>query len=92
MLVEALEKYLPWDVSAPPGGVSVWIRGPQELDCIELQAACLREGVVIERGDVFFDDPSTHRNFFRLGFAAIDAAAIEPGIRRLAKIVHGLGL
>ncbi|MEU3331603.1 PLP-dependent aminotransferase family protein [Glutamicibacter creatinolyticus] len=92
LLVEALEKHLPWDVSAPPGGVSVWIRGPQELDCIELQAACLREGVVIERGDVFFDDPSTHRNFFRLGFAAIDAAAIEPGIRRLAKTVHGLGL
>lgn len=91
VLTEALEEFVPWKVTAPPGGVSVWIRGPADLDCVALAAAALEAGIVIERGDVFFDDPEANRNHFRLGFAAIPLEAIRPGIRELGRVIAVLG-
>lgn len=91
VLTEALEEFLPWPVTAPPGGVSIWITGPQDLDCVALEAAALEAGIVIERGDVFFDEPAANRNHFRLGFAAIPLEAIRPGIKELGRVLAGLG-
>lgn len=90
VLCEALEDVLPWEVQAPPGGVSVWVPGPTGLDCVALAAKALEAGVVIERGDVFFADPAAHRNYFRLGFAAIDVEAIRPGIEELGRVIAEL--
>lgn len=87
VLVEALEEFVPWKITAPPGGVSIWIRGPEGLDCVALAAAALEAGIVIERGDVFFDDPEANRNHFRLGFAAISLEAIRPGIKELGRVI-----
>ncbi|EMQ97293.1 MocR-like pyridoxine biosynthesis transcription factor PdxR [Paeniglutamicibacter gangotriensis] len=90
VLTEALEDFLPWKITAPPGGVSIWIQGPADLDCVALAAAALRAGIVIERGDVFFDDPAANRNHFRLGFAAIQLEAIRPGIEELGRVIAEL--
>ncbi len=90
VLTEALEEFVPWEIHCPPGGVSIWIRGPEGLDCVRLAAEALKAGVVIERGDVFFDDPESNRNYFRLGFAAIKLEAIRPGIRELGRVLAGL--
>ncbi|GAA1496746.1 PLP-dependent aminotransferase family protein [Paeniglutamicibacter kerguelensis] len=90
VLTEALEEFVPWEIHCPPGGVSIWVRGPEELDCVQLAAEALKAGVVIERGDVFFDDPESNRNYFRLGFAAIKLEAIRPGIRELGRVIAGL--
>jgi GntR family transcriptional regulator/MocR family aminotransferase len=90
VLTEALEEFVPFKVVAPPGGVSVWITGPADLDCVELAAEALKAGIVIERGDVFYDDPGANRNHFRLGFAAIKLEAIRPGIRALGRVIAGL--
>lgn len=90
VLTEALEEYMPWPIHCPPGGVSIWIRGPVGLDCVQLEAAALKAGIVIERGDVFFDDPEANRNHFRLGFAAIEIDAIRNGIRELARVIENL--
>ncbi|MFJ6416672.1 PLP-dependent aminotransferase family protein [Paeniglutamicibacter sp. NPDC091659] len=89
-LTEALEEFVPWEIHCPPGGVSIWIRGPEGLDCVQLAAEAIKAGVVIERGDVFFDDPESNRNYFRLGFAAIKLEAIRPGIRELGRVLAGL--
>jgi len=89
-LTDALHEHLPWELNTPPGGVSIWIQGPPDLDCRELGARCLERGVVIERGDIFFDSPELHRNHFRLGFAAIDVESIEPGVRILADTIKTL--
>ena len=86
-LAAALEKHLPWTVPFPAGGVSVWIEAPAHLDARLLADECLRRGVVIERGDPFFLSPDSHRNNFRLGFAAIDIESIEPGVRLLAEAI-----
>ncbi len=90
VLTEALEEFVPWPVTAPPGGVSIWIRGPEGLDCVALASAALEAGIVIERGDVFFDDPEANRNHFRLGFAAIKLEAIRPGIKELGRVIAEL--
>ena len=83
LLTEALETELGWGLDPPPGGVSVWVTGPPQLDCGDLVARARRRGVLVERGDVYFTEPARHRNHFRLGFAAIAAEAVVPGVREL---------
>ncbi|MBA0127826.1 PLP-dependent aminotransferase family protein [Haloechinothrix sp. YIM 98757] len=86
-LRDALNETLPWQVSPPPGGVSIWVAGPERLDGALLAERALDLGVVIERGDIFFSAPDAHRNHFRLGFAAIPHDAVRPGVARLAEAV-----
>jgi GntR family transcriptional regulator / MocR family aminotransferase len=88
ILREALNANLPWRIDTPPGGVSIWLRGPAELDCVQVSAESLRHGVVVERGDIYFQDPDRNRNHLRLGFAALPLEAIEPGVALLARIVR----
>jgi GntR family transcriptional regulator/MocR family aminotransferase len=83
-LVAAVHNHLPFDTGPfPPGGVSLWVRGPDELDCRELVRAAQKRGVLVERGDIFYlqDDPP--RNTIRVGYGAIHLRAIEPGIALL---------
>lgn len=90
VLTEALEEFMPWPILCPPGGVSIWIKGPEDLDCVRLEVEALKAGIVIERGDVFFDDPEANRNYFRLGFAAIKLEAIRRGVQELARVIENL--
>lgn len=95
-IVTAVNTHLPWQTTAPPGGTSLWMSGPPELDCRELQAQTLRRGVIVERGDIFFlaheHGGEPPRNNFRLGFAAIKASAIEEGVRRISRsLSHAMG-
>lgn len=69
------------------GASSYWITGPAMLDARRVAACAATAGVLIEPGDVFFDDPAYGRNCFRLGFAAIPTARIEPGLRRLSAMI-----
>jgi GntR family transcriptional regulator/MocR family aminotransferase len=83
----AAQQHLPWPQPPyPPGGVSLWMTGPPELDCRILVPRAERAGVLIERGDVFFLAEDAPRNHFRIGFSAISQRAIEPGVRLLGEI------
>lgn len=77
----ALEQWVPVPVHTPPGGVSIWVEGPPSLDAVALAASLDERGVIIERGDICYLEPTAHRNTFRLGFAAIALHGIEPGMR-----------
>ncbi|HKJ11010.1 MAG TPA: PLP-dependent aminotransferase family protein [Ornithinimicrobium sp.] len=87
-LTESLDRHLGWPIPAPPGGGSLWVPGPVELDAAEVVRHALRAGVVVERGDTYFRDPQGQRNHLRLGFAAIDVRTIDPGVRVLAKVIE----
>ncbi|MGH3317226.1 MAG: PLP-dependent aminotransferase family protein [Nocardioidaceae bacterium] len=89
-LRDALREELPWFADAPPGGVSIWLTGPTGLDCVQLAERALARGVVIERGDIYFDDSRRHRHHFRLGFAAIPLESIRPGVRCLREVLDGV--
>ncbi|MFJ8916653.1 PLP-dependent aminotransferase family protein [Amycolatopsis sp. NPDC102389] len=87
----AVTEHLPWPQTAyPPGGVSLWMTAPSELDCRALMERAERDGVLIEPGDIFFvgDDPP--RNHFRIGFAAVPLRDIDPGIRLLGRACRDL--
>jgi GntR family transcriptional regulator/MocR family aminotransferase len=91
-ICRALEHSVPVPVVTPPGGVSIWVEGPDRLDAVALAESLAELGVFIERGDICYLDPAAHRNTFRLGFAAIRLDAIEPGMRIVGTaIAHQLG-
>ncbi len=66
------------------GGTSFWLSGPKGFDSSTFGEALLRKGVIIDPGRTFYLKNDV-RNTFRLGFAYIEAARIEAGVRLIAK-------
>ena len=88
---DALQQHLPdWSRSPSFGGTSYWLEGPPGFDSVELAQEALKQGIVIEPGDIFFADPNPPRNYFRLGFSAIKTDLIAEGIEKLAGIIGEL--
>jgi GntR family transcriptional regulator / MocR family aminotransferase len=88
-LTEALSDHLPeLRLSHVTGGASCWIEGPHWLDATRLAADAQTLSVLIEPGAVFFDNPSHGQQCFRMGFSAIRAELIEPGVKALAQVVQ----
>ena len=88
LVAAALRAHLP-DVAftTVSGASSFWLRFPEHVDTRRLAERAAERGVLVEPGDVFF--VATKRravptNHARLGFASIDAARIDPGIKTLA--------
>ncbi|MBD3678902.1 MAG: PLP-dependent aminotransferase family protein [Rhodobacteraceae bacterium] len=69
---------------AARGGSSFWLQAPEGIDTTELARELLKDGVVIEPGDVFFADSDAGRRHFRLSYSSIEADRIAEGIRRIA--------
>ncbi len=85
---DALGDYLPqMRRTRSVGGTSYWIEGPAGLNSREMLVRAVKESILFEPGDVFFLSEQAPRNFFRLGFTSISTHRIEPGIRRMAKLV-----
>lgn len=92
-MLTALAEHLPSCTPSPSqGGSSFWIRGPEGLDTAALARQLAEAGVLIEPGDIYFLGDEPPRNFFRLGFSAIDAGSIAPGIARLAGAMRASGI
>jgi len=85
---DTLKRVLPgWAETPGFGGTSYWVKGPTQLDANELALRALEDGIIIEPGQVFFDEPHGNANYFRLGFSSIPEERIAPGLERLAHIV-----
>lgn len=86
---DALVKHLPdYVASASSGGTAFWLRGPEDLDCRWLQRAAAQNSILIEPGDVYFNQSPPPLNYLRLGLTSIPAERIEPGIKKLAGIIN----
>ena len=86
---DALNRHLPESSRIPSfGGTSYWVRGPEQLDTRELQKRARDAGILIEAGDICFIQSNPPLNFFRLGYSSIAAKQIEPGIKKLAGLIH----
>ncbi|MQA11526.1 MAG: aminotransferase class I/II-fold pyridoxal phosphate-dependent enzyme [Pseudonocardiaceae bacterium] len=92
LVCAAVRTQFPWQPGPfPPGGVSLWVSGPPELDGVRLVELAAQRGVLVERGDIFFLADPPPRNHFRIGFAATPVAAIDPGLRILGEVARQLG-
>ena len=86
---DALNRYLPESSRIPSfGGTSYWVKGPEQLDTRELKNKAREAGILIESGDICFMQPDPPQNYFRLGYSSIAAKKIEPGIKKLADLIH----
>lgn len=91
--LKALAAHAPdWKVAGAEGGGGLWVEGPEGVDARDLTAAALRDGVVIEPGDVFYANPRRPQRGFRLGLSVIDARKVEDGVIRLAAAARRLGV
>ena len=72
------------------GGTSFWVSGPDWLDSRILAKRAIKDGVLIEAGDVFFDDEDPPLNYFRLAYSAISTERIPEGVARLASVMRTL--
>jgi GntR family transcriptional regulator/MocR family aminotransferase len=88
---QALTQYLPESHNQPTfGGSCYWVKGPEQLDAQELQTLAMQESILIEAGAIHFLQEPAPKNYFRLGFSSIATDKIEPGIKKLAEIIHRL--
>ncbi len=87
---EALNRHLPESSRIPSfGGTSYWVEGPPDLDTRALKEQAREHGILIESGDICFMQENPPQNFIRLGYSSIAAKKIEPGIEKLAALIHG---
>ncbi len=88
---KALNKHLPESSRIPSfGGTSYWVEGPAGLDTRQLKERARERGILIESGDICFMQERPPQNFIRLGYSSIAASQIEPGIKKLAALIHEL--
>ena len=86
---ESLGKYLPEAARIPTfGGTAYWVKGPQNLDSNQLKIEARKQGILIEPGDIFFNQPDRHKNYFRLGFSSISENKIDEGLKLLSDLIH----
>ncbi len=94
VLLAALAEHLPGarlGRGVPAGGLNLWVSLPDHVDDVLLAAACREAGVLISPGRPFHA-AEPPRPYARLSFgAAPHAAALEEGVRRLARALDGLG-
>lgn len=85
ILIEALT-HSPFEFATSPqhGGTSLWMRTPDGSDSEALGRAAKEQGVLIEAGLPFFEQPQGPCPDFRLGYSSIPQAEIEPGIKALS--------
>lgn len=81
----ALRDYAPrWRVSGAEGGGGLWVECPAEIDTRALANEALKDGVMVEPGDVCFAAEPKPRQFLRLGLSVIHESKVEEGVRLLA--------
>ena len=74
----------------PQGGLFLWVRLPEGVDCEELIKEAIEQKVAFVPGTAFYADGSGHDSL-RLTFATCPSDMIDEGIKRLGKaIVRGI--
>jgi GntR family transcriptional regulator/MocR family aminotransferase len=87
----ALDKHLPGSYEMPTfGGSCYWVKGPKNLDAVELQKLAQKQGILIEPGNVHYYKENSPKNYFRLGFSSISTDLIESGVEKIAEIIRKL--
>ncbi|GCE88864.1 GntR family transcriptional regulator [Komagataeibacter diospyri] len=88
LMDKLLPRYLPnYKIMRSAGASSFWIQGPDHHDATKLAQEASKHGVLIEQGNIFFNNPKAGRSCFRMGFSAIPYERIEEGLKILGSII-----
>jgi GntR family transcriptional regulator/MocR family aminotransferase len=87
----ALSEYMPASFVKPGfGGSCYWVKGPDELDARVLRKEAADRGILIEPGDIHFQNEQPPLNYFRLGYSSITSERIGPGIKALSELIEDM--
>ena len=75
------------EFNAPNGGLSIWIKLPEDIDGVELYKECIQYNLSIVPGKVFFTDNNLYSNYIRLSFGTVDKKEIRSGLYILENIL-----
>lgn len=89
-MLAAMEQHLPAGVTwtRPQGGLFLWVRLPENIDCEELLQEGIEQKVAFVPGTAFYTD-GRGTDALRLTFATCPTDMIDEGIRRLGKAIAG---
>jgi len=90
VMLDALEEYLPSEVTwtHPAGGLFLWVRLPQGMNCHDLFETAVKQNVAFVPGDSFFAAPNGESSrYLRLNFSYMPPNMIVEGIRRIGVAV-----
>jgi 2-aminoadipate transaminase len=87
-MLGSLDRYLPGEVNwtQPQGGLFLWVKLPEEVDCLKVLEDAIEEKVVFVPGTAFYPD-GRGRDALRVTFATCPTDMIDEGIRRLGKAI-----
>jgi 2-aminoadipate transaminase len=72
----------------PRGGIFLWVKLPDQVDTMKLNAAALAAGVAINPGPEWSTDAAHGRSRLRICFASPSIEDIRDGIALLAEVCH----
>ncbi len=87
-MLAAMEQYFPEGVTwtRPQGGLFLWVKLPEGIDCVELMEEAVEQKVAFVPGTAFYADGRGH-DALRLTFSYCPTDMIEEGIRRLGTAI-----
>jgi DNA-binding transcriptional MocR family regulator len=74
----------------PKGGVYIWCRLPAALDSREVARACMKKGLSVISGDVFYPNHNDGFHALRLNFSFETEARIREGMCIFSDVVASL--
>lgn len=89
IMTTAMEEHFPQGVSwtKPEGGLFMWVRTPENIDCMQLLEKAVDNKVAFVPGTVFYPD-GTGLNTLRLNFSNAKPEMIVEGIKRLGRVLE----
>jgi 2-aminoadipate transaminase len=87
-MLAALDKYFPEGATwtRPQGGLFLWVKLPEGVDCLELIDEAVKQKVAFVPGTAFYTDGRGH-DAMRLTFATCSREMIDEGVKRLGQAI-----
>lgn len=88
LVKQMINKYIPYEYITGEGGLHIFIKLKENIDCRELLQLCYKDGVTFMPGDIFYnekDKTSNINNTFRIGFGRVSDSDIKKGIELIGK-------
>ena len=75
----------------PKGGLSLWLKLPENINSVELYNECAKNNVIIVPGEIFYIDKEKHNsNYIRLSFGSVSKEEIVKGISIIDECISNL--
>ncbi len=74
----------------PKGGVYIWCRLPNHIDCRDVVQLCRRNGVALMPGTIFFPKKNQGQQYLRLNYSYETVERIERGMDIFVETIHAL--